>query len=278
MNQVDIILCCYNQEQYIAQAVKSIINQDFKGLKARVIIADDCSTDNTLQIIKEFENISPFPFIYLSNNHNLGLQRNYQRAFAACTADYIAILEGDDWWHSSNHLQQHISFLESKPKCSMSFNNIQLYSEIEDKYSIPNWTLPKEFWEISIKDQILGNRLGNLSACVFRNIFIKSLPTEFFDLNYADWELGIWMAQCGPIGFLKESTSTYRVNGKGQWTKLDNESQSKSILSTYSNMDSLLNGKYHKYFQEGEILFKKGKESPLYISWKSKLKRFLRYV
>lgn len=273
---VDVILCCYNQEQYIAHAIESILSQNSKDLAINIIIADDCSTDNTLQIIKEFENTSPSPFIYLSDHHNLGLHRNYRRAFAACSAEYIAILEGDDWWHSPNHLQQHVHILESNRNCSMSFNTIRFYYEIEDKYHIPKWKLPRDFWEISLKDQILGNRLGNLSACVFRNKFIKSLPTEFYNLNYADWELGIWMAQFGPIGFLKESTSTYRVNGKGQWTKLDNESKNKSIHSTYSAMDSLLERKYHKYFQEGERQFKEGKELLLYISWKSRIKRLLK--
>ena len=95
--KIDIILITYNQEQYIAQAVESILLQRVNDdVQVRVIVADDCSTDKTLEIIKSYEDKSPFPFVYLSVEDNMGHVRNYQRAFAACVGDYVAILEGDD--------------------------------------------------------------------------------------------------------------------------------------------------------------------------------------
>ena len=98
MISVDIILVSYNQESYIRQAVESILNQQVSdGVDVRVIIADDHSDDNTLSIIAEYEKRSRFPFYYLPHENNMGMQRNYQRAFASCQGDYVMILEGDDY-------------------------------------------------------------------------------------------------------------------------------------------------------------------------------------
>ena len=92
--KIDIILIAYNQERYIAQAVKSIIMQQVdKNVEVRVIVADDCSDDKTLDIIKSYEATSPFPFVYLDNKTNVGHVLNYQRAFSACNGDYIAVRE-----------------------------------------------------------------------------------------------------------------------------------------------------------------------------------------
>ena len=77
--QLDILIISYNQEQYIAQAVESILMQRVSDdVQVRVIVADDCSKDNTLEIIKSYEEKSPFPFVYLAADTNLGISKNYQ--------------------------------------------------------------------------------------------------------------------------------------------------------------------------------------------------------
>lgn len=114
---IDVIFICYNQAPYIAQAIESILMQQIENhIHVRMIIADDCSTDNTMNIIKSYENISPFKFEYLECSNNLGLAENYRRAFKNIDADYFAILEGDDYWIDPYKLQKQINYLESHPE------------------------------------------------------------------------------------------------------------------------------------------------------------------
>ena len=95
--QLDILLITYNQAQYIAQALDGLIMQRVNpDVEVRVIVADDASKDDTMVIIRSYEAQSPFLFIYLPQEANMGHVLNYKRAFAACTGDYVAILEGDD--------------------------------------------------------------------------------------------------------------------------------------------------------------------------------------
>ena len=102
MVSIDVILCCYNQEHYIVKALDSILCQKVDA-EVRLIVADDGSSDRTLEIVKNHEAKSPFPFVYFKNNGNIGMQANYKRAFAVCKSEYVAILEGGaatNIWHN----------------------------------------------------------------------------------------------------------------------------------------------------------------------------------
>lgn len=250
--KVDIVLISYDQEQYIAQAVESILMQRVNDdMQVRVIVADDCSKDRTLEIIKSFEEKSPFPFVYLAADTNLGISKNYQRAFAACDGDYIAILEGDDWWSSPNHIEQHIRFLCTHKECSMSMNTITFYAQETQTSKLPYWGYgDAEVFYVDTECQITqGNQLGNLSACVFRNSCIKQLPASLFGISIADWMLGVMLSQQGSIALLKESTSVYRTNANSTWASLSRKQQVKRMLKLSKQYDKYQNGQYHIYWK-----------------------------
>lgn len=280
MVNVDVILISYNQEKYIAQAIESILSQKISDdINVRVIVADDSSTDKTLEIIKSYESKSSFNFLYTNYGTNLGYHENYRRTFELCSGDYLAILEGDDWWHSDKHIIQHVRFLEKHKNISMSFNNIRVFdasiNEVESNY----WPYTTDCRYISLKQQVLyGNQIGNLSSCVFRCSLLRTLTEQFFKTDFADWELGIWMAQYGDIVKLKESTSTYRVDYKGQWTKLSEEDKKESMINTLDNMDILTNGMYHKLFEKGKYNILNDIHEKPYRSWKTKIKLFFAIV
>lgn len=238
---IDVILCCYNQEKYIAQAVESIIMQKVDA-QVRVIVADDCSTDKTLEIIQSYEKKSPFPFVYLKDDHNIGLSANYRRAFATCSAEYVAILEGDDWWSEDWHLSQLLSFLVHHRRYTMAFNHITRYYQDTQRYKITKWPFGK-IGHVTIRlwhQLAWGNQIGNLSACMFRTKELHSLPDGFYNLKFADWDLGIMMALHGPIGLVTGRSSVYRVNENGQWSRMSNGNKNLSQEETLESIRPFL--------------------------------------
>lgn len=271
---VDIILCCYNQQQYVSKAIESILQQKIDA-NVRVLVADDCSTDKTLEVVKSYEPQSPFPFIYLPNQANIGHCKNYQRAFSYCKADYTAILEGDDWWQDVNHLSQHITFLSKHKRYSMSFNRISYYFQDSKESLLRPWPYTKTAHvTIHLYEQIcFGNQIGNLSACVFKTELLHTLPEDFFKLNYADWELGMMMAVHGPIALLSECTSTYRINDKGQWSALSREEKVSSELQTLENMKTLLPPYCSKYIKAYKHALLSGQEVSYSMPWWYRIKR-----
>ena len=103
----------YNHEKYIAQAIESVLEQK-TNFPYRLIIADDHSTDGTPGICAEYARKYPETILCILQDLNYGIIRNYECAFNTCTAKYIAILEGDDYWIDSLKLQKQLSILENK--------------------------------------------------------------------------------------------------------------------------------------------------------------------
>lgn len=245
--QVDIILITYNQENYIRQAVDSILFQQVSpDVKLRLLVADDVSTDNTLSIIKESLQNSTIDVDYLPKSCNIGFVKNYQQAFRACHGDFVAILEGDDYW-LQGHIQQHVDFLIAHPECSMSMNNHARLYIGENRLENADQNCPDVRY-VPLAEQLgCGNQLGNLTACMFRGNYVRALPDNFFTLNIADWELGAFMAQYGLLAILKESTSVYRISANGQWAGLDSKEKRRQLLRDLHAMDVFFGKKYHSY-------------------------------
>jgi glycosyltransferase involved in cell wall biosynthesis len=245
--QVDILLVCYNQEKYISQSVESILMQRFDG-ELNLIIADDSSTDHTLDIIRSFESAAPFPFIYLPKEANLGIFHNYRRAYAACQSDYIAVMEGDDYWLEPNRIQRHVDFLETHQDCVMSMNRLnKLYQE--QGLMVPEkWPFKEDYQYISARMLALGNLLGNLSACMLRNSAVKKLQPEIFDINTADWMLGLALGQWGYIAKLKDLSSVYRISQSGLWSQKTKKQKLFDLNETVERYDTFLEYRYTKEF------------------------------
>lgn len=265
MTTIDIILFCYKQEQYIEQALRSIYAQELpKNVSTRIIVADDASPDNTLAIIKRLAPESPFPMIFLPKEPNMGISMNYKRSFAATKAEYVAILEGDDYWQP-NHLKQHVTFLQSHSECSMSANLVVTLYEPSNSFSPEKWVYQSEsYTRVTLKQQIAeGNHLGNLSACMFRGELVRKLPNDLFDMKIADWMIGIMMAEKGDLGILKDSTSVYRVKASGEWAGKSRWQSHVAMLKDAEIYDKYLKRKYHSYWKE----FKRNRWAEFRENW-----------
>lgn len=246
---IDVILTSFNQSRYIKQAIESIYIQ-IVDAHVRLIVADDASVDDTPVIIHKLANISPFEVVFLQEGNNLGISKNYLRAFNACTGDYIAILEGDDYWCSPHHLQQHVTFLEEHRECSMSMNRYIRQDDSKCLFNVVRLDYPQFPHFVNVEEQISnGNQLGNLSACVLRASCVKKLPSNLFDLSIADWMLGIMLSQQGFLAILEEPTSIYRINLNSQWASKSKENQTETLLKRAEEYDSFQNGKYHAYWE-----------------------------
>ena len=245
--RVNIILITYNHAAYIRQTLESILMQEVSD-DVEIIVADDCSTDNTMSIINEYEDKTKFSFTYLQHTQNLGYVKNYQAAFLACSGDYIAIMEGDDYWISPNHLQNHIDHLEKYPNASMSYNrHLRLFVD-QGREEIFEWTDEKDYEEVATQQLALGNRIGNLSCCMLRGKYVKEIDPKLFDMEIADWMLGMYMGQSGNLLYLKEVTSAYRIHDNGQWSKMDERSQCIRIIELINEYDRYFDYRYTEDF------------------------------
>lgn len=245
---IDVILCCYNQSKYIEKALQGICKQKVNE-KINLIVADDCSPDDTLEKIRKYTLPDFIQINILPNKKNLGFIKNYQRAFMACSSKYIFIIEGDDYWTSEDHISNHIHFLEEHSEVSMTMNRLTILNneshEISYSYWEENWHGHKLWF---LEEQIFANRLGNLSACCFRGDLIAKLPKRLFNLYFADWLLGMIMCESGPLAILEKSTSVYRVHPNGQWSRMTLDEQNNELFRLGNIYDKYFGYKYTNEF------------------------------
>src|SRR5437870_7314361 len=132
--KVSVLLVTYNHEEYVRQALDSVLMQK-TDFDVEIVVADDHSSDSTLAIIEEYQpdnnNIRVLP-----SERNVGITRNYQRGFGACRGEYIAVLEGDDFWISPTKLKSLVAFLQQHQECALCFHRFIRHDEASDRFTV----------------------------------------------------------------------------------------------------------------------------------------------
>jgi glycosyltransferase involved in cell wall biosynthesis len=106
---VSIALPVYNGEKWLEQAISTLIKQSYENVE--IIIADDCSSDNSQEICEQYESrYSQITFI--KNETNLGAQGNFRKILHLCSGKYITYASQDDYW-DENFISYLVEKLES---------------------------------------------------------------------------------------------------------------------------------------------------------------------
>ena len=128
---VSIQCITFNQEAYIAQALDSFLMQE-TTFPFQVVVHDDASTDNTPNIIREYEAKYPLIIkpIYEVENQYSKHDGSLGNVLKPClTGRFVAFCEGDDYWINPLKLQKQVDFLLANPDCSMCFHRAELKFE-----------------------------------------------------------------------------------------------------------------------------------------------------
>lgn len=124
---VSVIIPAFNAGKYIGQALDSVLAQ--RRAANEVIVVNDCSTDNTLDVIAPYAQMYPGLIKVLSTPANSGVSAARNRGIQAATGELIALLDGDDYW-KDNHLSVLVGLLEEHPKAGWAFSEmINLFAD-----------------------------------------------------------------------------------------------------------------------------------------------------
>ena len=217
--KVSVLMITYNHERFIGQAIESVLAQD-AGFPVELVIGEDCSTDGTRRICEAFAASHPQRIRLLASTRNLGLLANYMRTWEACRGDYIATIDGDDFWMASNKLATQVNLLESNARLSMCFHNARLAdengtltNEVNDSTSVPR--------EMSFRDFMENGLFMPTATVMFRGGLFRRLPEWMRKLAFEDWPTHVLHATRGPIAFVPQTMSAYRIHPQGAWSGLD---------------------------------------------------------
>lgn len=209
MDSNDILSVClitYNHDQYVAQAIDSILMQK-TSFNWNLVIADDCSTDSTRSILKRYQQKYPEKIHLILQEKNVGPATNFVDLITFPKSKYIAYLEGDDYWMDENKLQKQVDFLETNPDFVLSFHKVKILKssgELVDDF-ITN--VPENYETIETLAR-LGNYIHS-PTIVFRNNLVQ-LPPEYASCPMGDYFLYLLLAENGKLNYIEEEMAVYR--------------------------------------------------------------------
>lgn len=220
---VSVVLCTYNQEKYLSEALDSVLSQE-TDFPFEIILADDSSTDATPMICADYSSRYPDVIRYVRNKRNKGLIRNYFDSIKSARGKYIADIAGDDRWSDRKKLQKQAYILENDESVILCHGGWKKFTDEGELFR------PEGFFdsEKSIKvdgreilDDLLSHRKDryfvHLSSAMFRRDAVVKLVERYPDLfNDAslpceDFQLTSMLAAEGKFVYLPECLLHYRV-------------------------------------------------------------------
>jgi glycosyltransferase involved in cell wall biosynthesis len=214
--KLSVVIITYNHERYIAQAIESALAQKV-NFPYEIVIGEDCSTDGTRAIVADFARRYPGKIRPLFRTHNLGANRNLADVLANCRGDYLAVLEGDDYWTATDKLQRQIDLLDADPDCVICCTRARVLDEASGAATRTNPDLPPGQYQLN--DLLKGNFIPTCTA-VLRRQSAGPLPDWVFRMRMSDWPLWALAARHGSIELMDEVTATYRMHTGGVWSSL----------------------------------------------------------
>lgn len=206
---VSVCMTTYNQDKYIAEAIESVLAQK-TSYAIQLVIGEDHSTDKTLGICQHFAALYP-NILLLHQPRNLGLARNLALTWKECKGQYIAMLEGDDFWYSPYKLQRQAELMEQHKEYSMCFTTANVKDEADpDNHREFPYRKSRKI-SLNLSNIIRHNLLANCSV-MYRGGLVPQLPSWMLELPYLDLALHCLHSQYGDIGYIPEHMAIYRLH------------------------------------------------------------------
>ena len=193
---ISVAIATYNGQEFVKEQLLSILNQTMPV--DEIVICDDNSRDNTVQIIKdiqkEYKNID---IRLIQNDNNLGYKLNFKKALSFCDADFIFLCDQDDIW-KPNKVQMMIEIMQNHPEIKALASTYDLIDELgnEKQIDINRKYSNKNMYKCKVKDNalvkvpferlVVENSFQGCALCVRQSINDKfqRCYTEDF---YHDW-------------------------------------------------------------------------------------------
>lgn len=247
---LSVMMITYNHEKYIAQALDSALMQKV-DFKYEIVVGEDCSTDRTRVILLEYKEKYPDIFTLILHEKNVGAAKNVQAVDQACRGEYVAVLEGDDYWTDPHKLQIQVDEMRKYPDCHMSFHPaLEIWedksrdNEIARRPAIEN--------RVFTSHEIIkgGGGLCPTASLILKRDVLENLPQWFYEAPAGDYLTQIFGSLHGGALYIDKPMSVYRRNAPGSWSSANThmarqEQFLKSILVSYDNLERFLGNEFH---------------------------------
>lgn len=215
---VSVAVITYNQADYIRDCLNGLINQtcDFDY---EIVVGDDCSTDGTREVVRQYLAAYPLMFKGLLHESNLGAVPSLLTVLRACQGEFITVCEGDDYWIDPSKLHRQVSALQANEDSDLAFH--PAIGRCSD-YKVGDKIIGYHGRHVRhiTSDEIVVGRGGIMpsASIMFRRTVIDAIPEWFSEMAGCDYHLKCLAGARGGALYLPYLMSVYRINSKGSWT------------------------------------------------------------
>lgn len=209
---VSVIMLAYRHERFVAQAIEGVVNQQC-SLSFELIIGEDCSPDDTGEIVKRYQRRYPGIIRILTAQENVGMHDNSARCLAAARGEFIAFCEGDDYWHEPRKLQMQVEVMTTSPSmtlCHTDYDRIIGFRLKKNRHS----AAPSPYLAEGNAYKNLLQRWSVITATsMYRADVVRSFEkSQFNNRNwpFSDYNLALYASTRGGVAYLPISTAAWR--------------------------------------------------------------------
>lgn len=209
---ISVIMSNYNTpEEYLREAIESILNQTYSDFE--FIIVDDCSTDNSLDIIESYNDPR---IVLIKNEENMGLTKSINRAIQAAKGEFLARMDADDI-SLPERFQKQINYMAEHPSLLVCGTWGELFGSGSGKYAnkLIEKTVPeKDTFQINL---LFGNQDGLLNNVVmFRHQMLLDKKIKYNEKYPCAQDFRMWVdcSRAGECRNIPEILVKYRIHDK----------------------------------------------------------------
>ena len=205
---VSVLIPSYNHAEWVEQAIASVLAQSYPHVQ--LVVIDDASNDGSQELIIRMQKSQPFTF--LPNQHNLGLNPSLERALAAATGDYVAVLASDDLIEEDK-IRRQVEHLRETNLDGVFSSGTRIFpdgrAEPIDSRVIANAFLHGDPLRLLYTTDTAG---PYLQSGLFRMEIFRDLSWIRKNFRSDDWAFAIAMLQRYRIGFMDQRLFRYRIH------------------------------------------------------------------
>ena len=252
---VSVAMATYHGAKYVKQQLLSISDQSCPPNE--MIVSDDGSSDETLEIVREFAKFSPFPVKILSNAENMGYAQNFGIALSQCSGDIVFLSDQDDVW-LPNKIEVVLSRFASEPRIELLIHDLEFCKE--DLTPIGQTKLAR----VKITTNVDKNYVVGMATAIRAGFLRHCLPIP----NEPGLSHDRWLHACayvlGRKQVMPEVLALYRRHSSS--VTISNQRNTATKLTRWAVRMQSLARKFRKPNYRGQLLLNDGNVTPL-ASW-----------
>jgi len=213
---VSVCIVTCNQERYIQECLEGVLVQSADAV-LEVLVGDDCSDDRTSSIVAAVAKEHPNVIVHVRHDPRLGVCANLRSLLLRARGEFIAVLDGDDYWLPGK-LKAQLAYMEMHPECVAVYTNAKTVTESGQAIGLFNDA---------------GNRILDLPGLLRRGNFLNAssallragLKQGLLEIDgpYLDYRAHLLHARKGTLAQIGQPLAVYRVNSSGSLVSGSND-------------------------------------------------------